>query len=127
MKIVVMIARILLGFMFVFFGANGLHPFLPNPGLPPGLAGQFAGVFFQSHWIYVIASLQVIGGLLVLLNRYAVLGLTILGPIIFNILTFHILMQPAGIGPGLVATILWFILFFRYYRHFSGLFVQRAE
>lgn len=127
MKITAIIARILLGLIFVFFGANGLHPFLPNPGLPPGLAGQFVGVFFASNWVYVIASLQVIGGLLLLLNRYAVLGLTILGPIIFNILTFHVLMQPKSIGLGLVATVLWFILFFRYRQHFAGIFVQRPE
>jgi putative oxidoreductase len=127
MKIAVLIARILLGLVFVFFGLNGLYPFLPNPGLPPGLAGQFIGVFFASHWVYVIASLQVIGGLLVLINRYAVLGLTILAPIIFNILTFHILMQPAGIGPGLVVTVLWLFLAWRYRQYFDSLFVQRPQ
>jgi putative oxidoreductase len=127
MKIVVLIARILLGLVFVFFGANGLHPFLPSPPPIPGLAGQYISVFFASHYIYLVSGLQVLGGLLLLLNRYTVLGLTILGPILVNILAFHILMEPKGIGPGLVATILWFILFFRYRRHFSGLFVERAE
>ena len=127
MKIAVLIARILLGLIFVFFGANGLHPFLPSPPPIPGLAGQYISVFFASHYIYLVSGLQVLGGLLLLLNRYTILGLTILGPIIVNILAFHILMEPKGIGPGLVATILWFILFFRYRRYFSGLFVQRPE
>jgi len=127
MKIVAIIARVLLGLMFVFFGANGLHPFLPMPPPPPGLAGQFISVFFASHWLYIIAALQVIGGLLVLVNRYTVLGLVILGPIIVNILSFHLLMDPKGIGGGVVAAILWFVLFFRYRQHFSGIFVQRPE
>ena len=127
MKIAVLIARILLGLIFVFFGANGLHPFLPSPPPIPGLAGQYISVFFASHYIYLVSGLQVLGGLLLLLNRYTILGLTILGPIIVNILAFHTLMEPKGIGPGLVATILWFILFFRYRRYFSGLFVQRPE
>jgi putative oxidoreductase len=127
MKIVAAIARVLLGLVFVFFGANILHPFLPNPGPPPGVAGQFVGALFASHYLYLIGAVQVIGGLLVLVNRYAVLGLTFLGPVIVNILTFHLLMDPKGIGPGLVAAILWFVLFFRYYKHFSGLFVQRPE
>ena len=127
MKIVAIIARVLLGLMFVFFGANGLHPFLPMPPPPPGLAGQFISVFFASHWLYIIAALQVIGGLLVLVNRYTVLGLVILGPIIVNILSFHLLMDPKGIGGGVVAAILWFVLFFRYRQYFSGIFVQRPE
>src|SRR5215813_12333408 len=127
MKIAVLIARILLGFIFVFFGLNGLHQFLPTPPPPPGLVGQFISVFFASHWVYVIATLQVIGGLLVLINRYTVLGLTILGPIIFNILTFHILMQPATIGLGVVAAVLWLFLAWRYRQYFASLFVQRPQ
>jgi putative oxidoreductase len=127
MKVAVLIARILLGFMFVFFGLNGLYPFLPMPAPPPGLVGQFMGVFFASHWVYVIAVLQVISGLLILLNRYTVLGLTILGPIIFNILTFHILMDPKGIGGGVLAAILWCFLAWRYRQYFASLFVQRPQ
>jgi putative oxidoreductase len=125
MKIAALISRILLGLLFVFFGLNGLHPFLPQPPVPDGLVGQFMTVFFASHWVQVIASLQVISGLLLLLNRYPVLGLVLLGPILFNILTFHILLAPQGIGPGLVATILWFILFAHYRQHLAGIFVQK--
>jgi len=127
MKIAAMITRILMGLVFVFFGANILHPFLPNPGPPPGVAGQFVGALFASHFLYLIGGVQVIGGLLVLVNRYTVLGLTLLGPMIVNILTFHLLMDPKGIGPGLVMTVCWFILFFRYRQYFSGLFVQRPQ
>jgi hypothetical protein len=127
MRVAALIARILLGLIFVFFGLNGLYPFLPSPPLPPGLAGQYISVFFASHYIYIVSGLQVLGGLLLLLNRYTILGLTILGPIIVNILAFHILMEPKGIVSGFVAAILWFILFFRYRQHFSGLFVQRPE
>jgi putative oxidoreductase len=127
MKIVVAIARILLGLVFAFFGANILHPFLPNPGPPPGVAGQFAGALFASHYLYLIGAVQVIGGLLVLVNRYTVLGLTLLGPVIVNILTFHLLMDLRGIVPGLVVTVLWLLLFFRYRQYFSSLFVQRPE
>ena len=35
MKIVALLARILLGLVFVFFGLNGFLRFLPDAGLPP--------------------------------------------------------------------------------------------
>lgn len=127
MKIAVIIARVLLGLTFVIFGANGLRPFLPSPPPPSGLAGQFIEVFFQSHWVTVIATVQFVCGLLLLVNRYVPLALALLGPVIVNILTFHLLMNLSGIGAGVVATILWFILFYRYRANFAGLFVQKAN
>jgi hypothetical protein len=127
MKIAALIARLLLGLAFVVFGANGLHPFLPNPGLPPGIPGQFAGAMIASHYMQVVAALQLLGGLLLLVNRYAVLGLTILGPIIVNILLFHILMLSMGISIALFITVLWCIVAWWHRKYFAGLFVQRAE
>jgi len=125
MKIVVLISRILLGFVFVFFGSNGFLHFMPAP-LPPGLAGQFIGAMLQSHYVLAVSAIQVIGGLLLLANRYVPLGLTLLGPIIVNILLFHIFLLPQGLVIAIVVAILWFILFIRYREYFSGLFVQKA-
>ncbi len=125
MKILVIIARILLGAVFLFFGLNGFLHFLPAT-LPPGLAGQFVAVLAQSHYDLAVSVIQVIGGALLLVNRYVPFALTILGPVIVNILLFHICMLPAGIAGGLVCSILWIILFVRYRQHFAGLFVQRA-
>ena len=62
-----------------------------------------------------------IGGALLLIGRYIPLGLVILAPIIVNILIFHITMAPAGIVPGLVATILWFIVFAGHRSSFAGI------
>jgi putative oxidoreductase len=127
MKIVVLISRILLGLIFVFFGSNGFLHFLPMPPLPPGLAAQFFTVLFQSHYVLVISAFQVVGGLLLLANRYVPLGLAILGPVIVNILCYHLLIMMTGIPLALVATVLWFILFFHHFKYFSSLFVQRTS
>lgn len=126
MKIAVLIARILLGLTFVFFGLNGFFNFLHAP-FPGGVAGQFLGALFVSHYLLAIAALQVIGGLLMLLGRYLPLGLIILGPILVNILIFHLTMQPAGIVPGLVATVLWFIVFAGVRKAFAGIFAAKVE
>ena len=125
MKILVLISRILLGLVFVVFGLNGFLHFIPGQ-LPPGLAGQFAGAMHQSHYDLVVSAIQVIGGVLLLVNRYLPLALTLLGPVIVNILLFHALLFPQGLAPGVVVAALWLILFFRYREYFSGLFVQRA-
>ncbi len=64
MKIAALIARILLGLVFTFFGLNGFLNFLPQPPLPPGPAGQFVTALFASHYLYLIAGVQVISGVL---------------------------------------------------------------
>jgi putative oxidoreductase len=125
MKIAVIIARILLGAIFVFFGLNGFLQFIKAP-LPPGLAGQFLTVLFQSHYVWVVSAVQVIGGMLLLVNRYVPLALTILGAVIVNIILFHVLLNPAQAQLAILVTILWIFLFYRYRQYFSGIFVQKA-
>ena|SRR5581483_2789152 len=121
MKIAVLIARILLGLIFVFFGLNAFLHFLPQPPIP-GLAGQFLGAIIQSHFYVVIFAFQIIGGLLMLAGRYVSLGLVILAPILINILNFHITFTGgAGILPGLVCTVLWFIVFAGHRSSFAGI------
>ncbi|MBV8114665.1 MAG: hypothetical protein JO300_07985 [Silvibacterium sp.] len=125
MKIAALIARILVAIVFLFFGLNGFLHFLPGQ-LPPGLAGQFVGAMSQSHYDFFVSGIQVIGGALLLINRYVPFALTILGPVIINILLFHLLLFPIGWQPGVVCAILWIILFIHYRQYFSGLFVQKA-
>jgi putative oxidoreductase len=125
MKIAVVIARILMGVIFVFFGLNGFLQFLKAP-LPTGLAGQFLMALFQSHYVWFICAVQIVGGVLLLVNRYVPLALALLGPVIVNIILYHLLLNPAAAQLAVVVTILWFFLFYRYRQNFSGLFVQRA-
>jgi putative oxidoreductase len=126
MKIVTLICRILLGLTFVVFGANGLRPFLPAPEMPPGLGKQFVTVLAQSHYTIVIFAAQLTGGILLLVNRYVPLALTILGPVLVNILCFHIFLLRTGLPLAVVAAILWVILFYYYRRAFAGIFTPRA-
>ena len=126
MKIVILIARLLLGLVFFVFGLNGFLNFLSMGPMPTGLAGQFIGALFQSHYLWVVAGLQVAGGLLLLVNRFVPLALVLLGPVIVNILLYHLLLNPAGIGMAILVTILWFIVFYGHRQYFSGIFVQRA-
>lgn len=127
MKIASTIARYLLGLIFLVFGLNGFLHFIPLPPPKGALAAQFGGAIFASHYWLVVFGVQVLGGVLFLINRYAVLALVLLGPVIVNIFFFHALMAPEGLPLATLVVILWFILFVRYKQHLSGIFVQRAE
>ena len=126
MKIVVLVSRILLALVFVVFGLNGFLHFIPGQ-LPPGLAGQFAGAMHQSHYDLVVSAIQVVGGVLLLVNRYLPLALTLLAPVIANILLLHLSLFPQGLATAAVVAVLWIILFIRDRQYFASLFVQKAS
>jgi putative oxidoreductase len=126
MKIATLIARNLLGLLFLVFGLNGFLHFIPMSP-PPGLAGQYFTVLFVSHYMVLPFLLQVIGGALLLANRFVPLALVLLGPVLVNILLFHSLMAPAGLPLALFATALWGTVFYGVRRAFAGLFVQRVQ
>ncbi|MDQ2925571.1 MAG: DoxX family membrane protein [Acidobacteriota bacterium] len=130
MKFVPLICRILLGLMFVVFGANIIHPFIPMPPLPPpdSLQGHFMAAMGPSGWIKVVGAFQVVGGLLVLIGGTVPLGLVILCPIIVNILIFHLLMEDGkGIVPGAVAALLAILLAYFYRTSFAGILSTKAR
>jgi uncharacterized membrane protein YphA (DoxX/SURF4 family) len=125
MKIASLIARYLLGLMFLVFGLNGFLHFIPMQPMP-GTAGQFMGVVFASNLYVVIFLLQTVSGILLLIGRYVPLALVLLGPVLFNILLFHIFMNPGGIGPGAFCTVLWFLVFYSVRSNFAGIFAAKA-
>src|SRR5207244_6037985 len=95
------IARVLLGLIFVVFGSNAFLHFLPMPPLPQGVTGEYLHAFFASGYVYAIGGLQVIGGLLLLIGRFVPLGLTVLGALIVSMWLFHFLMAPDVLPPAI--------------------------
>lgn len=122
MKIASIVARYLLGLMFLVFGLNSFLHFIPMGPMPAGPAGDFSKVLMSTHYFYAIGALMVLSAVLFLVGRFVPLALTLLGPVLVNILLFHIFMAPASIGAGVVATLLWFLVFWQYRSAFAGLF-----
>jgi len=125
MRVATLIARILVGLIFVVFGSNAFLNFIHAP-LPSGPGGQFLTLLFQSHYVLFVGGVQVLGGALLLANRYVPLGIALLGAVIFNILLYHLLLEHTGWPLAVVVAILWVILFYRYRQNFASLFVQKA-
>jgi putative oxidoreductase len=125
MKTTTLIARVLLGLIFLTFGLNGFLHFIPSSP-PSGTAGQFVGALFVSNYLVVVFLFQLISAVLFLINRYVPLALTLLAPIIVNILLFHILMLPSGLALAIVVTVLWIVVFLSVRSAFTGLLQQRV-
>jgi len=125
MKITAVVARFLLGLIFLIFGLNGFLHFIPASP-PSGIAGQFVGALFVSHYLVVVFLLQIVSAILLLINRYVPLALTLLAPIIVNILLIHILMAPSGLPLAIFVTVLWILVFLSVRSVFAGLLQQRV-
>ncbi len=121
MKIAVIIARVLLGLVFLVFGLNAFFHFIPQQPMP-GDAGTLAMLMFTHGWFTFYGILYVIAGILLLVGIYVPVALVLLGPIIVNILLFHLTLAPAGIGPGLVCALLELFLIYAYWPAFAGIF-----
>src|ERR1700740_2904862 len=125
-KTVSTIARYLAGVIFLVFGLNGFLNFIPLPP-PGGIAGQFMGALYASHYLWVIFAFQVIAAVLLLVNRYVPLALAMLAPVIVNILTFYVLMAPSGRPMAIVVALLWVAIFVDARASFAGLFQARLQ
>ncbi len=127
MKIAVLIARILMGLMFLVFGADKIVPFM-HADMPTGDAGTLMGVMFTHHWILFYGVVEAASGLMLLAGRFVPLALTLLAGMIVNIMLFSLTLgPPAGAIPGLVVGLLEIFLVYAYRAHFAGIFNPRAQ
>jgi putative oxidoreductase len=126
MRTVSTIARYLTGVIFLVMGLNGFLNFIPLPP-PGGVAAQFMGALYVSHYLWVIFAFQIIAGVLLLVNRYVPLAVAVLAPILVNILSFHALMAPSGLPLALFVAVLWVLIFVDVRPAFSALFQSRLQ
>lgn len=126
MKIASMVARYLLGLMFVVFGLNGFLNFIHQPPPPNPLAMQFFIAISASHFAAFFFAIQVVGGLLLLSGYFVPLALTLLAAELYNILAFHLTFAPAGIPLALVVALLWVLVFVQYRDSFREILAAKA-
>ncbi len=123
------VSRIALGLIFTVFGLDGFFGFIPHPA-PPAAAGAFAGALAASGYFFpLLKSVEIVAGVL-LLTRVAVpFALTLLAPIVLNILFFHLFLAPAGLVVALAVLAAELHLAWVYRSSFAPLFAreQTAE
>jgi len=126
MRIVTIVARLLLGALMVFAGANHVFNFLPQGPMPSGVAGQLLQGMIGSGYMTFVGVSEVIAGLLLLINRFAPFALTVLAAIIMNIIVFDVLVMPKALLVGAVVTVLWILAAYPIRAAFLPLLQQRV-
>jgi len=114
MKILTNISRFLLALILTVLGLNGFLHFIQ-------------GAMSISNYLLVIFALQLISGVLLFVNRYVPLALTILSPIMMNVLLYGALMNPAGFGFAFFVAILWVVVLLGVRSAFAGICEVRVE
>jgi uncharacterized membrane protein YphA (DoxX/SURF4 family) len=123
MRIAVLVARVLLGLVFVVFGLNGFFHFIPQPPPPPAAAAFFGALAATGYMLPLIFAAQVIGGALLLLGRVP-LGIVVLAPVIVNIVAFHVFLAPDGLPVAVVVAALAVFLAWAYREAFGPMFAS---
>ena len=119
-------ARIVLGLVFVVFGLNGFLHFLPQPPMS-GPPADFAGALFATGYMFpLIKGTEVLSGALLLSGRFTTLALTLLAPVIVNIVAFHAFLAPSGIALPLVIVALEVLLAWSYRSTFAPMLRVRV-
>jgi uncharacterized membrane protein YphA (DoxX/SURF4 family) len=121
MKTAVLIARILLGIIFVVFGLNGFVPFLPQPEMPQAANAFFGALAASGFMLPLLFATQIVGGALLLLGMVP-LGVLVLTPVIVHIVGFHVFLAPDGLPLAIVVAALGLFLALTHRRAYRPLF-----
>ena len=121
-------ARVLLGLIFFVFGMNGFLQFIPPPppeAFPAG-AAAFSGAMMQTGYLLqLVAGVEVLVGALLLVNRFVPLALTLIAPVVVNIVLFHLYLSPMGTEIAFVVLALELFLAYRHRTAFRPMLTAR--
>lgn len=122
------VARVILGLAFLVFGLNGFFQFLPRPSAPPPEAAMaFFGALLKSGYMMpLVKGTEVVGGALLLSNRFVPLALALLAPVVVNVVAFHAFLAPSGGAPAFVVLALEVYLAWSYRHAFRPMLASRV-
>lgn len=114
--------RIILGLLLIVFGANKFLMFMPSPELPEA-AAEFMGALGKTGYMfYLIGAVEAVAGLLLVIKKWVPFALILFAPVAVNILLYHVKLDIANIGPGILVSLLTVILIYANWNHYKSLF-----
>ena len=118
-------ARIVLGLIFFIFGLNGFLQFLPQPPLPAKAIPFVTGLASTGYFFPLLKGAEILAAVLLLTNRAVPLALVILAPIVLNIVAFHMVLAPGGMGIALLVLALEVYAAWTHREAFAPLFARK--
>lgn len=128
MKIAALIARILLGLIFVVFGLNFfLQFYMPKQVLSKEAMAFSMGLFGSGYFFPFLKVIEILSGLFLLINRYTAFFLLVLLPISVNVFLFHTVLAPAGIPVAVVLLALNIFLCIAHIKYYTSVFTAKPK
>lgn len=126
MKVATMISRILPGFIYLVFGLDYFFHFIPYEPNHTGRVAAFkAGLKGVGYFYPMLKSIQIAGGISLLVNRYAPFFAVVLFPISLNVFLYHTILVPSGWLMGVLLMAPNLFLGYAYRKYYSGIFVRK--
>jgi putative oxidoreductase len=127
MKIAVLITRLILGLVYLVFGLNFFFPFLhmAEPAVSKAASGFEGGLFGAGYFFPFLKSIEVLSGILLLVNRYTALVVLVIFPITLNIFLFHAFLVPSGLPIAAPMFLINLFLGYAYFKYYAGFFVAK--
>ena len=126
MKKLTIISRILLGFIYLVFGLDYFLHFIPYQPNHTGRVAAFKAALMNVGYFYpMIKSIQIVGGISLMINQYAPFFAVVLFPISVNVLLYHTILVPSGWLMGVILIVPNLFLGYAYRKYYSGMFVRK--
>lgn len=120
---IVKIVQVILGLLLIVFGVNKFLNFMPSPENMPQAATDFMVSINNTGYLFkFIGFVEIVSGILILINKWVPFALLLIAPIVVNIILFHLALDLGSIMPGAVILILVVYLFYSYWNKFKPLF-----
>ena len=126
-KYLPVVARVLMGLLFLMTGLNGFLNFLPMPAnLPAGLVAFSIAMLNTGYLFQLAMGVQLIVAVMLLLNRYVPLALTLIAPIIVNIICIHWFLDRSGLPMAGFVLVLELYLAWVYRKSFKPMLMAKV-
>ena len=116
------ILRLILGLGLIIFGLNKFFGFIPMPELPANADNFMTSLQATGYVLPIVGFLEVVIGLMLLVNKAVSFALLLLAPISINILLFHLFLDLPGIAAAIVIAVINVILIYKHWKVYKPLF-----
>lgn len=129
MKWAVIVARVFLGAFLIFNGINLWFPFLPIPRPASQEANDLMHGLVFSGLFQFVKIIEIVSGLMLLLNRFVPLALVLMLPLTLVIawVDFVLIRSPNSFVFGALLMVPHVFLLFAYLRHYLSMLAMKAD